>query len=62
MHLMKWPFWRSLIAVVVGNAICFSLERFLPPRAQHQTYGFDWGLAVDFWVCLVCWGVLRMIR
>ena len=51
---MKRDFWRSLVAVVVGNAIYFGVERFLPPRAQHQLYQIDWGLAVDFWICLVC--------
>lgn len=54
-------FWRSLIAVLAGNAIYFSIERFLPLRAQHQIYQFDWGLVVDFWICVVCWGLVRMI-
>jgi len=52
---MKRDFWRSLAAVVLGNAIYFGVERFLPPRAQHQLYQIDWGLAVDFWICLACW-------
>ena len=55
-------FWQSLIAVLAGNAIYFSLERFLPPRAQHQLYRIDLGLAVDFWVCLVCYGLSRFIH
>jgi hypothetical protein len=59
---MKRNFWRSLIAVVAGNAIYFSLMRYLPPRAQHVPFQIDWGLAVDFWVCLVCYGVVKMIR
>jgi hypothetical protein len=25
-------------------------------------YQIDWGLAVDFWICLVCYGLVRMIR
>jgi hypothetical protein len=24
--------------------------------------GNAWGLAVDFWICLVCYGLVRMIR
>jgi len=48
--------------VAAGNAIYFSLERFLPIKAQHQPYQFDWGLAVDFWACLVCYGLIRLIR
>ncbi len=54
-------FWRSLISVLAGNAIYFSIERFLPPRAQHQIYAFEWGLVVDFWICLVCYGLVRLI-
>ncbi|MBS1855559.1 MAG: hypothetical protein JST11_09360 [Acidobacteria bacterium] len=55
-------FWRSLIAVLAGNAIYFSLERYLPPRARHQPYAIDWGLAVDFWMCLVCYGLVGLFH
>ena len=58
----KRSFWQSLVAVLAGNAIYFSVERFLPVRAQHQIYRIDWGLAVDFWMCLVCYGLVRLIR
>ena len=54
-------FWRSLAAVLAGNAIYFSVMDYLPPRARHQPYLIDWGLAVDFWICLVCYGLLRLI-
>lgn len=59
---MNRRFWQSLIGVVAGNAIYFSIERYLPLRAQHQVYQIDWGLAVDFWICLVCYGLLRLRR
>ncbi|MBV9504254.1 MAG: hypothetical protein JO323_04525 [Acidobacteriia bacterium] len=59
---MKYTFWRSLIAVVVGNAVYFTLDRFLPPAAQHQPFQLDWGLAVDAWICLVCYGLIRLIQ
>jgi hypothetical protein len=55
-------FWRSLIAILAGNAIYFSIMKWLPPKAQHVPFQIDWGLAVDFWICLFCWGVIRMIR
>ena len=58
----KRDFWRSLVAVLAGNAIYFGVERFLPVKAQHQSFQIDWGLAVDFWVCLVCYGLARLIR
>ena len=59
---MKANFWRSLIAVLAGNGIYYSIERFLPPRAQHGINQIDWGLAVDFWICVACYGIVRMIR
>ena len=59
---MKRNFWQSLIAVVAGNAIYFSLQSHLPPRAQHTPFRIDWGLAVDFWVCLVCYGLVRLVK
>ena len=58
---MKRNWVRSLIAVVAGNVIYLAVERYLPLRAQHQLYQVDWGLAVDFWICLVCYGLVRMI-
>ena len=58
-----WPnFWRSLIAVLAGNAIYYASWQHLPVGAQHQLYQVDWGLAVDFWMCLVCYGIVRLIR
>jgi len=59
---VKRTLWLSLIAVLAGNAIYFGLERFLPSRAQHELYQVDLGLVVDFCVCLVCYGLLRLIR
>ena len=59
---MKHRLWRYLIAILIGNAIYFAAESHLPPRAQHQPFQIDWGLAVDFWICLACYGVIRLIR
>jgi hypothetical protein len=59
--LKKGSFWQSLLAVLAGNAIYFSMQRFLPARAQHHLYQIDWGLAVDFCICLVCYGLVRRI-
>ncbi|HEX3876062.1 MAG TPA: hypothetical protein VHW24_03695 [Bryobacteraceae bacterium] len=58
---MKANFLRSLIAVLAGNLIYYSVERYLPVRAQHQIYQLDWGLAVDFWFCLACYGLVRLV-
>jgi hypothetical protein len=58
-----WPhFWKSLIAIVAGNAVYFLLlSPHLPPRGQHVPGRVDVGLLVDFWVCLACFGVLELL-
>jgi hypothetical protein len=53
-------FWRSLAAVLVGNALYFAFSRFLPPAARHNSAGFDLGLVVDFWFCLVVMGLVEL--
>jgi hypothetical protein len=58
---MKGDFRRSLLAVLAGNVIYFGVERYLPPGAQHQLYQIDWGLALDFLICAVCYGLIRLI-
>jgi hypothetical protein len=59
---MKHRLWRYLVAILLGNAIYFGVEQYLPPRARHTPFQIDWGLAVDFWICLVCFGIVRLIR
>jgi hypothetical protein len=58
---MKSNFWRSLLAILAGNLIYYSIERYLPRSAQHQIYRVDWGLAVDFWFCLICYGLVKLV-
>jgi hypothetical protein len=58
---MKGDFRRSLVAVLAGNVIYFGIQRFLPPQAQHQLYQIDLGLAVDFCICVACYGLIRLI-
>ncbi len=55
-------FWQSLIAVLVGNAIYFLLMPKMPRLAQHTTFRFDLGLVVDFWICLVIYGLLELFK
>jgi hypothetical protein len=55
-------FWHSLAAVVLGNAIYFGLDRYLPPAGRHVPYKIDWGLAIDFWCCLVLYGLLARLK
>ena len=55
-------FLQSLVAVVVGNAMYFLLLPYLPRAAQHVTFRFDLGLVVDFWMCLVVYGLLEVAK
>jgi len=61
---MRLPsnFGRSLAAVLLGNAAYLLVEPYLPLRGRHQPFQIDWGLAVDFWFCLVAYGLLGFVR
>ncbi|MBZ5630840.1 MAG: hypothetical protein LAO06_18445 [Acidobacteriia bacterium] len=53
---------KALIAVVVGNAIYFLLLMpLLPPAGRHAIARLDFGLLIDFWVCLLAYGVIELI-
>ena len=54
-------FVQALIAVLAGNAIYFILIPCLPPGARHMPFHIDAGLAVDFWFCLVVFGILKTV-
>ena len=56
----EWP--RSLIAILIGNALYYGAIDYLPPTARHQPFEFDWGLAVDFWVCVAVFGLSLLVR
>ncbi len=58
---MKTNFWRSLLAILAGNLIYYSVERYLPDGAQHQIYRIDWGLAIDFCLCVACYGLVKLV-
>lgn len=59
----NWPggFWRSLLAILTGNAIYYSLQDYLPAGAQHQPGELDWGLAVNLWFCVAVYGLTLMV-
>jgi hypothetical protein len=54
-------FWRSLLAIVAGNLIYYSMMRFLPAPLQHQIYRVDLGLALDFCLCVACYALVKRI-
>jgi hypothetical protein len=54
--------WHPLVAVLLGNFFYLALENYLPAGARHTPFRLDWGLAVDFWLCLVCYGLLSLAK
>jgi hypothetical protein len=54
-------FIHALAAVLAGNAAYFLLMKYLPPLARHMPFQFDLGLVVDFWFCLVAFGLIKTI-
>jgi len=51
---------KSLVSVLAGNAIFFLvLTPLLPHHARHVPGRLDLGLVIDFWVCLVMYGLLE---
>ena len=53
-------YWKTVVAVLGGNFLYFViLWPYLPPAARHRRRNLvDWGLAVDFWICLALYGLL----
>ncbi len=53
---------QSFIAVVVGNAVYFLLLMpALPPAGRHGIDRIDLGLLIDFWVCVVVYGLISLV-
>jgi hypothetical protein len=52
-------FAQALAAVLAGNAIYFLLMPDLPPAARHVAPRLDLGMIVDFWICLVIFGLIQ---
>lgn len=54
-------FFIALAAVMIGNAIYLLLLPVLPQKARHDPFRADWGLLLDFWICLVVFNLLLLI-
>jgi len=53
---------KQFVAIVVGNLIYFfALMPHLPPAGRHRPERLDLGLLVDFWVCVVVYGIIEWI-
>jgi hypothetical protein len=55
-------FLQALLAIVLGNAVYFLLMPSLPPVARHHPFRIDLGTVLDFWFCLVAYGLIRTAR
>ena len=50
-----------LLAILLGNAIYYlSLLPHLPEPLRHQGFQTDWGLLVDFAVCVAVYGLIQL--
>ena len=54
-------FLHALLAVLVGNVAYFLLEKHLPVSARHVSFKTDLGTLVDFWFCLMVFGVIKTL-
>lgn len=55
-------FLQALLAIILGNVVYFLLVPSLPPIARHHPYRIDLGTLIDFWFCLVAYGLIRTAR
>ena len=53
---------QALLAIILGNVAYFLLEPSLPLAARHHRFHVDLGTVVDFWFCLVAYGLIRTAR
>ncbi len=50
-----------LAAILLGNAIYyFSLVPHLPEALRHQGFQVDWGMLLNFAVCVAVYGLIRL--
>ena len=60
MPLKRTNWLKFLIAILLGNALYFSLAPRLPAAAQHHSWTVDLGTVVDFWFCLLVYGLMEL--
>lgn len=54
-------FVHALVAVIVGNIAYLLSEKYLPVPARHVVFKLDLGTLVDFWYCLVAFGIVKTV-
>ena len=60
MSLLPGKWIKYLVAILMGNGLYFALYPHLPPAARHRPFRLDLGTLVDFWFCLLVYGILEL--
>lgn len=55
-------FLEALLAIILGNLVFFALQPYLPPVARHHRFQTDLGTLIDFFFCVVAYGLIRTAR
>ena len=61
MKVFIGKFTKIFVAVIGGNAIYYLFEDNLPDIFHHKLFTFDWGLLLDFWICVFLWVILDLL-
>ena len=56
----RWA--EYLLAVLGGNVVYLFIEPQLPLAMRHRIFRIDLGLAADFSICVVLYGLVRLAR
>ncbi len=57
-----WRWAEYLAAIFGGNILFLLLEPHLPAALRHQIFRVDWGLGLDFLLCVLLFGAIRVMR
>ena len=60
MRIAIGKFTKILVAVLGGNALYYFFEDRLPAIFRHKIFAMDWGLFLDFWICVLLWLILDL--
>jgi predicted MFS family arabinose efflux permease len=60
MRLTREKLIKYMVAILLGNGLYFALSPYLPPAARHAERTIDLGTVVDFWFCLLVYGLLEL--
>ena len=56
----RWA--EYLVAVLAGNIAYLFVEPSLPDAMRHRMFRIDFGLAIDFLMCVGIYGLVRLVR